>query len=86
MPSECLRRSHGATKFLLMESLCLGVSVARGSDFDIGIGPGEDLSSQVLVIAGATVDVEGLAGDESAVIADQEEAGGGDFIHLTLAT
>jgi hypothetical protein len=38
-----------------------------------------------LVIRGAAVDVDRLAGDEAAIVADQEEAGGGDLVDLALA-
>src|SRR5260370_26657067 len=37
------------------------------------------------VIAGAAVDVDRLAGDEAAIVADQEEAGRGDLVDLALA-
>src|SRR6266404_5483168 len=33
----------------------------------------------------AAVDVDGLAGDEAAVVADQEQAGGSDFVDMPLA-
>src|SRR6516165_5141952 len=36
------------------------------------------------VIVGTAVDVDRLAGDEAAVVADQKEAGGGDFVDMTL--
>ena len=38
------------------------------------------------VVASAAVDVDGLAGDEAAVVADQKEAGGGDLVHVPLTT
>src|SRR4029077_2475475 len=38
-----------------------------------------------LVIRGAAVDVDGLAGDEAAVVADEKEAGGGDLVDFALA-
>src|ERR1700689_211702 len=37
-----------------------------------------------LIIPGAAIDVNGLAGDEAAVLADEEEAGGGDLVDLAL--
>ena len=36
--------------------------------------------------SGASIGVDGLSCDEAAVIADQEEAGSGDFIDLSLAS
>src|SRR5437763_6692148 len=36
------------------------------------------------IVARATVDVDRLAGDEAAVVADQEEAGGGDLVDMPL--
>src|SRR5437763_11458678 len=36
------------------------------------------------IVARATVDVDRLAGDEAAVVADQEEAGGGDLVDVPL--
>src|SRR5271169_5829587 len=39
----------------------------------------------LLIVAGAAVDVDGLAGDEAAVVADQKQAGGGDLVDLPLA-
>src|SRR5271163_4809695 len=41
-------------------------------------------SSRSSVVARAAVDVDGLAGDEAAVVADQKEAGGGDLVHMPL--
>src|SRR6266849_4310637 len=38
------------------------------------------------VIAGAAVDVDRLAGDEAAIVADQEQAGGGDLVDMPLAS
>jgi NAD(P)-dependent dehydrogenase (short-subunit alcohol dehydrogenase family) len=35
--------------------------------------------------AGAAVDMDRLAGDEAAVVADQKQAGGGDFVDMPLA-
>src|SRR4029079_19580155 len=37
-----------------------------------------------LIIRGAAVDVDRLAGDEAAVVADQEQAGGGDLVDMPL--
>jgi len=39
-----------------------------------------------LVVAGAAVDVDRLAGDEAAAVADQKQAGGGDFVDVALTT
>src|SRR5215472_16684713 len=38
------------------------------------------------VIVSAAVDVNRLAGDEAAVVADEKEAGGGDFVDMPLPT
>src|SRR5881398_2528013 len=38
------------------------------------------------VIAGAAIDVDRLAGDEAAILADQEQAGGGDLVDMPLAS
>src|SRR6202035_3053539 len=38
------------------------------------------------VIAGAAIDVDRLAGDEAAIGADQEQAGGGDLVDMPLAS
>src|SRR5437870_1979300 len=43
--------------------------------------PSEALS----VIPGAAVDVDRLAGDEAAIVTDEEQAGGGDFVDMPLA-
>src|SRR5579884_84580 len=37
------------------------------------------------IVRGAAVDVDGLAGDEAAVLADEEQAGGGDLLDGALA-
>src|SRR6266436_6160562 len=42
------------------------------------------LAGRGLVEPRAAVDVDGLAGDEAAVVADQKQAGGGDFVDMPL--
>src|SRR5215469_4730859 len=42
-------------------------------------------SPRLSVVCRAAVDVDGLPGDEAAVVADQKQAGGGDLVDLALA-
>jgi hypothetical protein len=44
----------------------------------------ERAATAASVVSRAAVDVNGLAGDEAAIVADQKEAGGGDLVHLPL--
>src|ERR1700730_4820572 len=43
-------------------------------------------AGQGSVIAGAAIDVDRLAGNEAAIVADQEQAGRGDLVDMPLAS
>src|ERR1700675_2095002 len=52
---------------------------------DPGFRRDDDQGSSGSVIRGAAVDVDRLAGDEAAAVADEKQAGGGDLVDVTLA-
>src|ERR1044071_8979682 len=47
--------------------------------------PRNDSGKICSIIRGAAVDVDRLAGDETAVLGDEEQAGGGDLVDVALA-